>query len=196
MLALAGVGLGQGLFVSPNNNAMMGAAPAPLIGEAGGLINVVRACGTSIGIAAASACLSWRLEVLTGARGRTVNVAADAVAAAGGDVILLLAGFAAASGVISLVRAHRPRAPGEEQPPAEANAAGHPDFEGPDDPSAVRACRSWVAPRRFLTRHAGSSPPRVWIFRLGGLSPLSHPWPVLSKALRGPYDRRFQQRSQ
>jgi EmrB/QacA subfamily drug resistance transporter len=113
MLALAGVGLGQGLFVSPNNNAMMGAAPAPVIGEAGGLINVARACGTSIGIAAASACLSWRLEVLTGTRGHTVIVAADAVAAAGGDVILLLAGFATASGVISLVRSHRPGAPGE-----------------------------------------------------------------------------------
>jgi hypothetical protein len=92
---------------------MMGAAPAPVIGEAGGLINVARACGTSIGIAAASACLSWRLEVLTGTRGHTVIVAADAVAAAGGDVILLLAGFATASGVISLVRSHRPGAPGE-----------------------------------------------------------------------------------
>jgi EmrB/QacA subfamily drug resistance transporter len=113
MLALAGVGLGQGLFVSPNNNAMMDAVPAPVIGEAGGLINVARACGTSIGIAAASACLSWRLEVLTGTRGHTVIVAADAVAAAGGDVILLLAGFATASGVISLVRSHRPGAPGE-----------------------------------------------------------------------------------
>jgi EmrB/QacA subfamily drug resistance transporter len=55
MLALAGVGLGQGLFVSPNNNSIMGAAPAHLTGEAGGLMNVVRACGTSIGIAAASA---------------------------------------------------------------------------------------------------------------------------------------------
>lgn len=119
MLALAGVGLGQGLFVSPNNNSIMGTAPAHLTGEAGGLMNVVRACGTSIGIAAASACLSWRLEVLTGSRGNTVIVGADALEAAGGDVILLLAGFATASGAISLARSHG-RALPAQRAPAEA----------------------------------------------------------------------------
>jgi len=58
-LALALFGLGQGLFLSPNNSAIMGAAPASLAGEAGGLINLVRCCGISVGVAAASARPDW-----------------------------------------------------------------------------------------------------------------------------------------
>jgi nitrate/nitrite transporter NarK len=58
MLALALFGLGQGLFVSPNNSAIVAAAPAGLTGEAGRLLNVTRACGVSVGVAAASSLLS------------------------------------------------------------------------------------------------------------------------------------------
>src|SRR5262249_55616033 len=94
MLALAAIGMGQGLFASPNNNSIMAAAPEPLTGEAGSLMNVMRACGMSIGIAAASAVLSWRLEVLTGRVSGTVDVAEALLAAAGRDVMLLLAAFA------------------------------------------------------------------------------------------------------
>ena len=104
MLALAMVGVGQGLFASPNSNSIMAAAPAHLTGEAGSLMNVMRACGMSIGIAAASALLSWRLDVLTGHGDSTVDVAKPLLLAAGGDVTLMLAGFAAAAGLISLVR--------------------------------------------------------------------------------------------
>ncbi len=43
MLALAAVGIGQGLFASPNSNSIMAAAPAHLTGEAGSLMNVMRA---------------------------------------------------------------------------------------------------------------------------------------------------------
>ena len=42
MLALALFGVGQGLFISPNNSAIVAAAPASLTGEAGGLLNVTR----------------------------------------------------------------------------------------------------------------------------------------------------------
>ncbi len=104
MLALAAVGVGQGLFASPNSNSIMAAAPEHLTGEAGSLMNVMRACGMSIGIAAASALLSWRLEVLTGRGDSTIDVAKQSLLAAGGDVTLMLAGFAAAAGLISLVR--------------------------------------------------------------------------------------------
>jgi EmrB/QacA subfamily drug resistance transporter len=103
MLALAAVGVGQGMFTSPNSNSIMAAAPARLAGEAGSLMNVMRACGMSIGIAASSALLAWRLEVLTGRVGGTVGVA-DALLGASRDVLLLLAGLATIAGVISLVR--------------------------------------------------------------------------------------------
>jgi EmrB/QacA subfamily drug resistance transporter len=104
MLALAAVGVGQGMFTSPNSNSIMAAAPERLAGEAGSLMNVMRACGMSIGIAASSALLSWQLEVLTGRVSGTVGVAADALVGAGRAVVLLLAVLAAAAGVISLFR--------------------------------------------------------------------------------------------
>ena len=103
MLALALVGLGQGLFTSPNNNSIMASAPARLTGEAGGLMNVMRSCGMSIGIAAAAALLSWRLSTLTGDVVNTIGLPPDALFAASRDVTLMLVGFAAMAAVLSLI---------------------------------------------------------------------------------------------
>jgi MFS family permease len=104
MLALALFGIGQGLFISPNNSAIVAAAPASLTGEAGGLINVMRSCGISVGVAAASALLAWRLAVLTGSGHNTLHAEAHELLEASRDVILLLAGFAAIAGAMSLKR--------------------------------------------------------------------------------------------
>jgi len=65
-LALAVVGIGQGVFFAPNNNAIMGSASASEAGEAGSLMNVTRDVGTSVGIAMAASLLSWKLRLLTG----------------------------------------------------------------------------------------------------------------------------------
>jgi len=104
MLALAVFGVGQGLFISPNNSAIMAAAPAHLTGEAGGLLNVMRSVGISVGIASASALLSWRLASLTGSGLNTLHAPASLLSSAGRDVVLLLGSFAAIAGGISLVR--------------------------------------------------------------------------------------------
>jgi EmrB/QacA subfamily drug resistance transporter len=104
MLALAIFGIGQGLFISPNNSAIMATAPTHLTGEAGGLLIVMRSLGISVGIAAASALLSWRLAELTGSGHNTLHAQAHHLLSASGDVILLLGGFAAIAGAISLVR--------------------------------------------------------------------------------------------
>jgi len=104
MLALALFGIGQGLFISPNNSAIVAAAPASLTGEAGGLINVMRSCGISVGVAAASALLAWRLAVLTGSGHNTLHAQAHELLQASRDVIVLLAGFAAIAGAMSLTR--------------------------------------------------------------------------------------------
>src|SRR5215472_12489902 len=104
MLALAVFGIGQGLFISPNNSAVVAAAPAGLTGEAGGLLNVMRSCGISIGVAAASSLLAWRLAVRTGSGHNTLHAEARQLLAAGRDVIVLLGSFAAMAGVISLAR--------------------------------------------------------------------------------------------
>jgi len=103
-LALALFGLGQGLFLPPNNSAIMGAAPAPLIGEAGGLINLVRCCGISVGVAAASALLAWRLAVLTGSGHSTLHAGPQQLLSASCDVIVLLAAFAAFGAAMSFAR--------------------------------------------------------------------------------------------
>jgi EmrB/QacA subfamily drug resistance transporter len=110
MLALAVFGVGQGLFISPNNSAIMATAPAQLTGEVGGLMNVMRSLGISVGIAAASALLSWRLAILTGSGHNTLQAPAFPLSSAGRDVVLLLGGFAAIAGGLSLVRTRSRRA--------------------------------------------------------------------------------------
>jgi len=114
MLALALFGLGQGLFISPNNSAIMGAAPAALTGEAGGLINVVRCCGISVGVAGASALLAWRLAVLTGSGHNTLHAEPPQLLSASHDVIVLLAAFVAIGAAMSFAR---PAAKVEEPTP-------------------------------------------------------------------------------
>ncbi len=104
MLALAIFGLGQGLFISPNNSAIVAAAPANLTGEAGGLLNVTRSLGISVGVAAASSLLAWRLAVLTGSGHNTLHADANQLLSAGRDVIVLLGSFAAIAGMVSLIR--------------------------------------------------------------------------------------------
>jgi MFS family permease len=104
MLGLAVFGVGQGLFISPNNSAIMAAASAQLTGEAGGLLNVMRSLGISVGIAAASALLSWRLEISTGSGHNTLHAPALDLSSAGRDVVLLLGSFAVIAGATSLVR--------------------------------------------------------------------------------------------
>jgi EmrB/QacA subfamily drug resistance transporter len=48
---LAAVGLGMGLFTSPNNASIMGAAPGQQAGMASGVLNMTRGMGTALGLA-------------------------------------------------------------------------------------------------------------------------------------------------
>jgi hypothetical protein len=61
-LALFGAGLG--LFISPNNSATLASAPPADSAMAGGLLNLFRVLGTSIGVATASSVLTWCLAGL------------------------------------------------------------------------------------------------------------------------------------
>jgi len=76
-LSLAVVGVGQGVFFAPNNNAITGSASAAEAGEAGSLMNVTRDVGTSVGIAMAASLLSWKLRLLTGSSSTFTASAAD-----------------------------------------------------------------------------------------------------------------------
>ena len=108
MLALAFFGIGQGLFLSPNNSTIVAAAPASLTGVASGFVNVTRACGMSIGVAAASSLLAWRLEVMTGSGHNTLHASAHQLLTAGRGVIVLLGSFAVIAGALSLMQPRLP----------------------------------------------------------------------------------------
>ena len=56
-------GLGTGLFQSPNNSAVMGAVTKERLGIGGGILATIRNIGMVFGLGAASAIISWRLEI-------------------------------------------------------------------------------------------------------------------------------------
>lgn len=58
-------GVGLGLFIAPNNTATLAAVPPELSGSAGSMLNLMRALGTSLGVAVGAATLSWRLRADT-----------------------------------------------------------------------------------------------------------------------------------
>lgn len=53
LLGLTLVGLGMGMFTPPNNSSVMGSAPPEHVGVAGGILNMSRSLGMSMGVAIA-----------------------------------------------------------------------------------------------------------------------------------------------
>jgi len=104
MCALALFGVGLGMFIAPNNSATIAAAPGTRTGEAGGMLNLMRALGCAIGIATASVTFSWRLQVFTGNGHKTVDVPTRILLAATADVLWVLGGFAVAAACCALLR--------------------------------------------------------------------------------------------
>jgi MFS family permease len=95
---LAGVGLG--LFTPANNAAIMAAAPTAHAGSAGGVLNMTRGVGTSLGVAVTAL-------VFAGAAGG--HDATDAAGTAHGYVValLVLAAVSVAAAAVTAVRGHR-----------------------------------------------------------------------------------------
>jgi hypothetical protein len=104
MAGLAVYGAGLGLFIAPNNSATLKAAPAERAGQAGGLLNLMRAFGTATGVAGASALLAWRLERATGLHERTIGADETSLLAAAGDVMLLMAAYAMVAAIACSLR--------------------------------------------------------------------------------------------
>ncbi|VFQ43269.1 DHA2 family efflux MFS transporter permease subunit [Desulfoluna butyratoxydans] len=67
---LAALGAGMGLFMSPNNSAIMGAVPGDRLGIASGLLTAARTLGQAMGAAVVGAFWVFRVSVHSGgARG-------------------------------------------------------------------------------------------------------------------------------
>jgi EmrB/QacA subfamily drug resistance transporter len=103
--ALALVGLGMGLFTPPNNSSVMESAPEEQLGTAGGVLNMARSLGMSMGSALAATLYASFLLVYAGAensRAPLPNLAACR------DAFLGLVVVAGAMVLLTLARAERP----------------------------------------------------------------------------------------
>jgi EmrB/QacA subfamily drug resistance transporter len=94
---LAAIGAGLGLFTSPNNAAIMGAAPEQQAGMASGVLNMTRGMGTALGLA-----LTGLVFTVSGG---------DAGGASGADhafsvTAYVLAAIATLAGVVAALRSN------------------------------------------------------------------------------------------
>ena len=67
LLRLLPVGIGMGIFQSPNNSAIMGAVQRERLGIASGLLSISRVLGQTVGIASLGALWAGRVMARTGA---------------------------------------------------------------------------------------------------------------------------------
>jgi EmrB/QacA subfamily drug resistance transporter len=112
------IGIGIGVFQSPNNSAVMGAVPRERLGIASGLLAITRTLGQSVGIAALGALWASRVfgragQVLPG--GATTAPAAAQVAGLNDTfrLVLFLATGALLLAIWALVRERRARTSAE-----------------------------------------------------------------------------------
>jgi MFS family permease len=99
LLLLVCIGVGMGLFVSPNNASIMGAAPEQQAGMASGVLNMTRGLGTALGLAVTATVFT----VAGGDIVRRGGAAADA-AHAFSVTAYVLAGIAAGAGAVAASR--------------------------------------------------------------------------------------------
>lgn len=119
VLLLLPVGLGMATFQSPNNSAIMGAAPRRRLGVASGILSTTRTMGQTIGIALLGAFFAVRLQVYAGA-GQDINSADPAaIVQAMRDQLLLVALLIATGLALALWRwfvEHRRSAEAKSEP--------------------------------------------------------------------------------
>ena len=108
------LGIGQGLFMSPNSSAVLGSVPRPRVGTASGTLAQMRVNGQALGIALSAAIVATRLPVhLVIPPGGHPSVLAQNLAMAGAihDAFAVAALICCLGIVASLVRgsaAHHP----------------------------------------------------------------------------------------
>jgi len=101
------LGLGQGLFMSPNSSAVLGSVPRPRMGTASGMLAQMRVNGQALGIALSAAIVATRLPVhLAELEGATPAAALRSAALVGAihDAFVVAAIVCSVGIVTSLVR--------------------------------------------------------------------------------------------
>jgi EmrB/QacA subfamily drug resistance transporter len=108
------IGIGIGVFQSPNNSAIMGAVPRSQLGIASGLLSITRTLGQTTGIAALGALWASRVAYRAGSSlvgGATVAPAAAQVAGLNDTslIVVLMLGLALALAAWGLMQERRCR---------------------------------------------------------------------------------------
>jgi EmrB/QacA subfamily drug resistance transporter len=104
IVGLAALGVGLGLFTPSNNSSIMGSAPPTRLGVAGGVLNMMRSLGTSLGVALSGTVIAATLQVLGGPAATTLGASTAQFAEAMQVALVVLAGMALAACLLSLPR--------------------------------------------------------------------------------------------
>jgi len=115
MLRFVPIGIGMGIFQSPNNSAIMGAAPRERLGVVSGLLSITRTIGQTMGIAVLGAIWASRVFTYAGRSipgGATMAPAAFQVAALHDTFvgIVVVIAIALALGIWGLIDERRKKA--------------------------------------------------------------------------------------
>lgn len=114
------VGLGMGTFQSPNNTAIMNAAPRSRLGVASGILSMTRTLGQLTGIALLGAFFAARLQVHAGRPVDINQASAEIIVLALHDQLRLVAGLIAFGLVLALWQARHERRTHSGHAPVEA----------------------------------------------------------------------------
>ena len=100
------LGIGQGLFMSPNSSAVIGSVPRHRVGTASGTLAQMRVNGQAVGIALSGAIVATRLPIHLAALGGAPTAAVRSVALAGAihDAFVIAALVCGIGIVTSLIR--------------------------------------------------------------------------------------------
>jgi EmrB/QacA subfamily drug resistance transporter len=101
------LGIGQGMFMSPNSSAVLGSVPRPRVGTASGTLAQMRVNGQALGIALSGAIVATRLPIHMAELGHGVPTAAmkaGALAGAIHDAFVVAALVCCVGVVTSLIR--------------------------------------------------------------------------------------------
>ena len=105
------LGVGQGLFMSPNSSAVLGSVPRRRVGTASGTLAQMRVTGQALGIALSAAVVATRLPVHLA----ETPVQGEALAAAIRDAFVVAAAVCSIGIVTSLIRGSGRRGPAEAE---------------------------------------------------------------------------------
>lgn len=123
VLRMLPIGLGMGIFQSPNNSAVMGAAPRNRLGIASGLLSMTRTLGQTTGIAFLGALFASRLGYYAGQPVDISDAPAAVMVSALHDQFLVVAALIAAGLLLALWAWRRERRLGLLAPGASAGAS-------------------------------------------------------------------------